>query len=201
MCCVWCVVFCVCTCGCCVVVWVVWLCGVVVVLACCREHVVVLVVRVCVCGVWCGVRVVWCVWLLVCGCVWCSVWCVCVCVWFGVCVKLHTEACWLLYFVLFLLLLFSSLLSSFLLLSSLLSSFLFPSRQQTLYKTRINQHGVQLRGVIWRELHSTSFSARHVVTACDDSSILSSPSPPPPPPPLPTRKRELFITGIFPATN
>ena len=27
-----------------------------------------------------------------------------------------------------------------------------------------NQHGVQLRGVIWRELHSTSFSARNVVT-------------------------------------
>ena len=31
---------------------VVWCC---VVLACCREHVVVLVVRVSVCGVWCGV--------------------------------------------------------------------------------------------------------------------------------------------------
>ena len=65
---------------------VVWCC---VVLACCREHVVVLVVRVCVCGVWCGVRVVWCVcvvvgvWLclvfgVVCVCV---VWCVCVNVW------------------------------------------------------------------------------------------------------------------------
>ena len=53
---------------------VVWCC---VVLACCREHVVVLVVRVCV-SVGCGVV---CVWLLVCGCVWC-----CGVVRFGVCV-------------------------------------------------------------------------------------------------------------------
>ena len=67
MCCVWCVVLFVCTCGvvslcvlCDVCVHVaVWCC---VVLACCREHVVVLVVRVCVCGVWCGVRVVVGVW-------------------------------------------------------------------------------------------------------------------------------------------
>ena len=72
----------------------------------------------------------------------------------------------------FSLLSFSSFLLSF---SSLLSSFLFPSRQQTLYKTRINQHGVQLRGVIWRELHSTSFSARNVVTH-----VTILPSSPPP---------------------
>ena len=47
--------------------------------------------------------------------------------------------------------------------------------------------------MIWRELHSTSFSARHVVTHV---TILPSS-----PPPLPTRKRELVITGIFPARN
>ena len=47
--------------------------------------------------------------------------------------------------------------------------------------------------MIWRELHSTSFCARNVVTHV---TIL-----PPPPPPLPTRKRELFITGIFPTRN
>ena len=160
---------------------------------------------VCLWGVVCVVVfgvLVWCVWLLVCGCVWFGV-CVCETTHRGVLdmstgrgggeglsLSLPFCPCFFLYFVLFLLLLFSSLLSSF----------LFPSRQQTLKKTRINQHGVQLRGVIWRELHSTSFSARHVVTHV---TILpsSSPSPPPPPPPLPTRKRELFIAGIFPARN
>ena len=208
VCCFLCVHVVLCRCVCCVVA---WCC---VVLACCREHVVVLVVRV-VCGVVC----VWCV----CVCV-CLVFGV-VCVWFGVCVCETTHGgvldmstdegerergclslpfcpCFFLDFVLFLLL-FSSLLSSFLLLSSLLSSFLFPSIQQTLYKTRINQHGVQLRDVIWRELHSTSFSARHVVThvtilpSCPLLSLSSTTTTTSPYP----KERELFITEIFPAKN
>ena len=62
--CVGCVVLCVLVCACGVV------CGCVV-LACCREHVVVLVVRVCLWGVWRVVVNMWLCW-----------WCVCVC---GVC--------------------------------------------------------------------------------------------------------------------
>ena len=162
VCCFLCVHVVLCRCVCCVVV---WCC---VVLACCREHVVVLVVRVCGC---------WCVVVFGVRCGVCVVWCVCETTHGGV---LDTStgrgeggrALSLSSFLSLLLsllrslppFLFSSLLSSFLLFSSLLSSLLFPSRPQTLYKTRINQHGVQLRGVIWRELHSTSFSARHVVT-------------------------------------
>ena len=64
---------------------VVWCC---VVLACCREHVVVLVVRVCVCGVWCGVRLVWSVCVVVFG-VRCGV-----CVWFGVCECVGCGTAW-----------------------------------------------------------------------------------------------------------
>ena len=115
--------------------------------------------------------------------------------------------CFFLHFVLFLLLFFSSLLSSSSF-SSLLFSFLLlfsslffshPSRQQTLYKTRINQHGVQLRGVIWRELHSTSLSARNVVTL-----VTILPSSPPPllhhhhHLSLPERG-DFLLAGIFPA--
>ena len=144
--CMWCVlcgVLFVCTCG------VVQLC-----VSCGR----VVLCRVGVLSWTCGC--VWCVWLLVCGCVWCSVWCVCglVCVWNYTRRRAGHEhgrgrrerGSLSLYSFLSLLLsllrslpplfLFSSLLFPS---SSLLSSFLFPSRQQTLYKTRINQHGVQ----------------------------------------------------------
>ena len=144
----------------CVCMWRVWCvgcvcaCGVVSVWAMCCVG-VVCCVGCGVCGVWCCV-VVW----VVC-CVGCGVWC-CVVVWVVCCVGVVFLCCFAFFsqFSSFSFLL--SLLSSFPLLSS--SSPLFPSRQQTLYKTRINQHGVQLRGVIWRELHSTSFSARNVVT-------------------------------------
>ena len=145
------------------------------------------------CGVvcvWCGVcGCWWCVWFGVCECVGCgTAWSPCSCPArlrvliqnASVCsgknsllfsslpflFSLFSSLSSLLFSsLLFSSLLFSSLLFSSLLFSSLLfSSLLFPSRQQTLCKTRINQHGVQLRGVIWREIHSTSFSARNVVT-------------------------------------